>query len=333
MYKSILPLLAVACVLAQNASAQEKSEKKQKKERKEIIIRSDDKGDKTVIEIEGDKVTVNGKEVTGADKETIIMKRSSPNGRVLIVDGDSLDIREPFVLREGMPEVRMFRSDRNWNSTESRAQLGVRLQAHEKGVEVMEVSEPSAAATAGIRVKDVITSADGRKMAKPEEMVEYIRSKKPGDKVELSLLRDGREISLSATLGEMKTVSEFRTFDMPLAPEMRKSIEEIMEQGPNRVIIREPGRQRPKMGLSVEEQESGEGLKVLAVTPGSPAEKAGVKKGDVLRKIGGKPLSGVDDVRDALQGEDRSYDLSLERDGRKIDLKVSLPKPLRKAEF
>jgi S1-C subfamily serine protease len=99
------------------------------------------------------------------------------------------------------------------------------------------------------------------------------------------------------------------------------------------VIIREPGRQRPKMGLSVEEQESGEGLKVLAVTPGSSAEKAGVKKGDILRAIGGKPLSGVDDLREALEGEERAYGLSLERDGKKLDLKVSLPKPLRKADF
>jgi serine protease Do len=331
MHKTVLPLLAVACSLALTAPAQVKNN--EKKPRKEIIIRSDDKGDKTVIEIEGDKVTVNGKEVTGADKETLIMKRSTPNGRVLILEGDSLNLREPFVLRDGKPEIRMFRNEGSWNRTESRAQLGVLLQEHEKGVEVMEVSEPSAAATAGIRMKDVITSVDGKKMTKPEEMVDYIQSKKPGDKVELSLLRDGKEMSVSATLGEMKTVSEFRTFDMPLAPEMRKSIEDIMEQGPNRVIIREPGRQRPKMGLSVEEQESGEGLKVLAVTPGSSAEKAGVKKGDILRAIGGKPLSGVDDLREALEGEERAYGLSLERDGKKLDLKVSLPKPLRKADF
>lgn len=331
-FHTLLPLLVLAGGLSLPASAQEKGQKP--KEKKEIIVRVDEKGGRTIIEIDGDKVTVNGKEVTGADKETFIMKRSSPDGRVLILEGDSLKLPESFVLREGRPDIRMFRNEGSWNQTESRAQLGVRLQAHEQGVEVVEVSEPSAAATAGIRVKDILTAVDGRKMAKPEEMVEYIRSKKPGDKVRLELLRDGKELSIEATLGEMKTVSEFRTFDMPMGPDMRKSLEEIMEQqGPGRVIIREPGRQRPKMGLSVEETESGEGLKVLEVTPGSPAEKAGVKKGDVLRKIGGKSLSGVDDIREALKGDESGYDLSVERDGKKVDLKVKLPRPLRKAEF
>ena len=331
MYKTSLPLLAVACSLALTAPAQENPEKKQKKERKEIIIRADEKGDKTVIEIDGDKVTVNGKEVNGSDKETIIMKRSTPNGRVLIVEGDSLNMPEPFTLRDGKPEVRIFRGDRSWNQTESRAQLGVRLQAHEKGVEVMEVTEPSAAATAGIRVMDIITSVDGKRMAKPEEMVEYIRSKKPGDKVELGILREGKDLSVSATLGEMKTVSEFRTFEMPMGPDMRQSIEEMMEQGPGRVIIREPAR-RQRMGLSVEEQESGSGLTILDVTPGSPAQKAGVRKGDVLMSIDGRSLSTVDDVRNALKGEPRDLDISVQRDGRRQTLKVKM-KPLRQADF
>jgi len=331
MYKSSLALLAVACTLALAASAQQKPEKKQKKERKEIIIRADEKGDRTVIEIEGDKVTVNGKEVTGADRETIIMKRSAPNGRVLILDGDSLSLPETFVLREGMPEVRMFRGDRSWNQTESRAQLGVRLQANEQGVEVVEVSEPSAAATAGIRVKDIITSVDGRKLARPEEMVEYIRSKKPGDKVDLAILRDGKDMSVSATLGEMKTVSEFRSFDMPMGPDMRQSLEGMMEQGPGRVIIREPAR-RQRMGLSVEEQASGSGLSILDVTPGSPAQRAGVRKGDVLLAIDGRSLSTVDDVRNALTGEPKDLDLSILRDGKRQTLKITM-KPLRQADF
>ena len=331
-FQKLLPLVALAAGLSLPAAAQDKGQKP--KEKKEIIIRADDKGAKTIIEIEGDKVTVNGKEVTGADKETIIMKRSSPNGRVLIMEGNSLHLPESFVLREGMPDVRMFRDERNWNQTERRAQLGVRLQAHEQGLEVVEVSDPSAAATAGIRVKDILTAVDSKKMARPEEMVEYIRSKHPGEKVVLDILRNGKQMALEVTLGEMKTVSEFRTFDMPIGPDMQKSIEEIIEQqGPDRAIIREPASQRPKMGLSVEERESGEGLNILDVTAGSPADKAGVKKGDVLRVVGGKRLSSVEDLREVLRGDAHSYDLSLERGGKKVELNIKLPKPLRKAEF
>jgi serine protease Do len=318
-----------------------------KKEKKEIIIRGDDKGEKTIIMIEGDKVIVNGKEVTGDDKETIIMKRSAPNARVFMFNTDSImsssgDILKNFEWKEGMPmpEIRMFRGDgnRETEKTEVRAQLGVLTQASDKGVEVVDVTEPSAAAKAGIQKKDIITSVDDQKMENPEALVEYIRSKKPGDVVTINLLREGKKESVKATLGEMRTVSRMRTITMPDGQDRPGNIERIiemmprngMEGAPRREVKVEVIQQRPKLGVQVEEQASGKGLKVLEVKPDAPAARAGLKVGDIVEQLDGKAVNNLEDLRAALEKEIKSHKLNIIRAGKPLELMVNF---LKKGDF
>ncbi|MCW5253244.1 trypsin-like peptidase domain-containing protein [Streptomyces sp. SHP 1-2] len=56
-------------------------------------------------------------------------------------------------------------------------------------------------ARAGIRAGDVITAADGRRVRSGEELIVRIRSHRPGDRLELTLERDGRETKVSLVLG------------------------------------------------------------------------------------------------------------------------------------
>lgn len=316
-----------------------------KKEKKEIIIRGDDKGEKTIIMIEGDKVIVNGKEVTGDDKETIIMKRLSPNPQVFMFKTDSLlsssgEILKSFDIKGDMPQIRMFRmeSDRDTETTETRAQLGVLTQANEKGVEVVDVTEPSAAAKAGIQKKDIITSVDDKKIENPEALVEYIRSKKPGDVIAINLLRDGKKESLKATLGEMRTVSRMRTITIPDGQDRPESIERVIEMMPRNGMEGMPRRevkvevihQRPKLGMQVEEQVSGKGLKVLEVKPDAPAAKAGLKVGDIVEQIDGQAVNNLDELRKALEKENKSHKLNIIRAGKPLELTVNF---LKKGDF
>jgi serine protease Do len=318
-----------------------------KKEKKEIIIRGDDKGEKTIIMIEGDKVIVNGKEVTGDDKETIIMKRMSTNPQFFMFKTDSLlsssgDMLKNFEWKGDMPrgDIRMFRmdGDRNTETTEVRAQLGVLTQANEKGVEVVDVTEPSAAAKAGIKKGDLITSVDDKKIENPEVLVEYIRSKKPGDVVAINLLREGKKESLKATLGEMRTVSRMHTITMPEGPDMPGNIERVIEMMPRNGMEGMPRRevkvevihQRPKLGMQVEEQVSGKGLKVLEVKPDGAAAKAGLKVGDIVEQIDGQAVNNLDDLRTALEKENKSHKLNIIRAGKSMELTVTF---LRKGEF
>lgn len=330
----LLPIALIAGGLSISESfAQEK------KEKKEIIIRGDEKGEKTIILVEGDKVTVNGKEVTGGDKETIIMKRSAPNAKVFMFKSDSLmgseQLLEGFDLQGQMPQIRMFRSegDSESETTETRTQLGVLTQAGDKGVEVVDVTEPSGAAKAGIQKGDIIVSVDDKKIDKPESLSEYIRSKKAGDVVNIELLRAGKTEKIKATLGEMRTISRFRTLMMPEESGPKNIQIERMIERPMREVNVEVRNQRPKLGLQVEEQASGKGLKVLEVKPDAPAAKSGLKTGDILEQIDGKAVNNVEDMRGALENGASEYRMDIRRSGKPMELKVSIPKPLRKENF
>ena len=75
-----------------------------------------------------------------------------------------------------------------------------------------------------------------------------------------------------------------------------------------------------------DDQAGAKGLRVDAVTPGGPADKAGVRHGDVITSVDGKPVSGGDAGRRSLPlGElkvDQTIKLGLLRDGKAMDVAV-----------
>lgn len=309
-----------------------------KKEKKEIIIRGDDKGEKTVIVIEGDKVTVNGKEMTGEDKETIIMKRTATHPRVFMFNTDSLmsptEMLRSFDLDADGPKIRIFDAEGEQQSEniEVRAQLGVLTQPNEKGIEVVDVTQNSSAEKAGLKARDIITSVDDRPMKEPLQLVEYIGSKKGGEVVNIDILREGRKEKISATLGEMRMVKRFRTLRMPEERGDVDEIERIIEQSLQESNI-ELRTQRPKLGMQVEEQSSGKGLKVLEVKADAPAAKAGLKPGDIIEQIEGRSVNSLDEMNGALKEGSLTFQMDIRRNGKAMTLKCSIPKTLRKGDF
>jgi Do/DeqQ family serine protease len=79
-----------------------------------------------------------------------------------------------------------------------------------KGVLVSEVQPGSAAERAGIRRGDVITALNGVEVNDPNTFRNTVASTPPGAEVTLTILRDGREQQLRATLGEFTPQSEQR---------------------------------------------------------------------------------------------------------------------------
>lgn len=70
------------------------------------------------------------------------------------------------------------------------------------------------------------------------------------------------------------------------------------------------------------------GLTVTAVDPGSPAEKAGVRVGDVLTKIDGNPVNSTDDLTKAYSQDQKGgkshATLQIMRDQQKMNLKAAI---------
>ena len=80
-----------------------------------------------------------------------------------------------------------------------RALLGV---AERSGALVVDVVQGGMAEHAGLRRYDVITSAGGQPVADGDALVRLVAARSPGSRLELAVLRDGRELALTAEVGE-----------------------------------------------------------------------------------------------------------------------------------
>jgi len=95
------------------------------------------------------------------------------------------------------------------SSSSSAAYLGVSLQdADQGGAQVTDVASGTPAAKAGMSVGDVITAIDGQSVGGASDLVTAIRSHKAGDKVQLTVQRNGASRTLSITLGNRPTNSQ-----------------------------------------------------------------------------------------------------------------------------
>jgi membrane-associated protease RseP (regulator of RpoE activity) len=91
----------------------------------------------------------------------------------------------------------------------------------------------------------------------------------------------------------------------------------------------------PKIGISIEDLTEGPGAKVLEVTEGSPAAKAGITKNDIITSVDGK------EIKDVTALQERAIDLKagdtialkLTRDGKTKEVTVKIPKKVKKANI
>ena len=52
---------------------------------------------------------------------------------------------------------------------------------------------------------DIVTAVDGKAVETMQDLSAAVKAQKPGDEVELTVLRDGKEIKVTVTLGERTT--------------------------------------------------------------------------------------------------------------------------------
>jgi S1-C subfamily serine protease len=79
---------------------------------------------------------------------------------------------------------------------------GENVQSGRAGAVIIEVTPGSGADEAGIEVDDLIVSIDGVPVQGIADLASQVRSHRPGDTVDVVLVRDGQEMTVSVTLGE-----------------------------------------------------------------------------------------------------------------------------------
>ena len=175
-----------------------------------------------------------------------------------------------------------------------RGWLGVQIQpvtadiADSLGMKTVEgalVAEPqldSPAAKAGIKSGDVITAVDGVTIKNAHDLAKKIAEMAPGTSVNLAILRNGKQESMTLTLGQLL--------------EQRQAQAQSDENDNTGV---------PRLGLTLAPATdvagaAGKGVVVTGVDPNGPAAEHGFQTGDIILDVGGKAVSNPVDVRNTL---------------------------------
>jgi serine protease Do len=155
------------------------------------------------------------------------------------------------------------------------------------GALVSQVETDSPAAKAGLKVGDVITELNGKKMDNSGQLQAAISTQRPGNKVTLSVMREGKSLSLPVTLEGINKKSEEASAGSGEA------------HGKARWGV---GLQNLTADLREELQLPAEvkGVVVTNVQPGSPADNAGISRGDVILEVNRHQVQNADDVKREL---------------------------------
>jgi serine protease Do len=213
----------------------------------------------------------------------------------------------------------------------------------ERGVLLERIVPDSPAAKAGLKDNDVITEINGQRVEGAAQFRRMIHEIPAGRSAQFTIWRDGRAQTISVTLGKsedrgnmwFKSAPRALSFQLP-----RVEIPEVMDM---------PGMDwstggvlagaRPRLGIDAEDLSGqfgtyfgapdGEGVLVRAVNAGSPAEKAGVKSGDVITSLNGERVRSLGDLREKLAGkrEEKTVKLGVLRNKSEVSITVELPPP------
>ena len=158
-----------------------------------------------------------------------------------------------------------------------------------EGIYVAKVVEDGAAEAAGLKEGDVITSLDGKKVTSFGELQGVLAKKRPGDKVNITYLRDKKSHKATLTLKN--------------------------EQGNTKVVKNADtdvlgADFRPITDAQKKQLEISYGLEVIKVN-GGKMKDAGVPKGFIIQRVNDEPMRSFDDLQNAVKEANNSKDQML----------------------
>jgi predicted metalloprotease with PDZ domain len=195
--------------------------------------------------LEEDDVIIgfDGSKITDADELVEMIDERRPGDEVILTvmrEGDEVELTVTLEKRPGHDKsIWLSKGPKNYNYLysfdydEERSYMGVSLldltsQLGDyfgldkgRGALITEVREDSPAKEAGLKAGDVIVSIDKDKIFDSEEVRDFISEKEPGDKVEVTVVRDKKERKFSVEVAEAEEESDayshilFRQFYSP----------------------------------------------------------------------------------------------------------------------
>ena len=277
----------------------------------EIIIKRKDasKDGKVTVEIKDGEVKVNGKPIDEFDDNNFSVRRKKATTY-------SLATPSPF---------RSFDDGNNFLLGEDRPFLGVTTNEAEGGAKITSVTKNSAAEKAGLMKGDIISKVNDEKVSDHADVSKSIGKLKAEDKVTITYRRDGKENKVTAVLGKRAGTSIFSpNHDFDFNFDHDRQLGQVFSYGG-----------RPRIGIKAQDTEDGKGVKVLEVDEGSAADKAGIKKDDVITEFEGEAVNTADALAEASrENKDKSsLKIKLNRGGTSQTIEVKIPKKLKTANL
>ena len=211
------------------------------------------------------------------------------------------------------------------------------------GLLIAGVMDGGPADKAGLEEEDVILSLNGREVDSVKEATELVRNLKPGSRLSISVMRDGRQRQFSATLAEREERADsewLRDLERQPGPGAPTPPPYLPGDGDDDVVIVDPdnlrGEPRGYLGVSTIEVGSqlGEyfglkdegGVLVTEVSEDSPAEKAGLKAGDVILSVSDSEVDSPRDLMRLVRAHDPEdkVDIVIQRKGQVMTLPATL---------
>lgn len=234
------------------------------------------------------------------------------------------------------------------------------LDLKSDGVLVNGVVDNGPADRAGIRKGDVITTVNGRTVASPGALADLVQGLRVGSNASVRVVRDGAGQTYSVLLKERPAdLDDEDSWSTPAPGDDEESGPRVRawkngkEVDPDDLDFHMEGMEglrglgrlqnlpgfawsgdRPRLGVRLQEMNrdlaeyfggtNGRGALVVEVIEDTPAEKAGIKAGDVITAVGNTTVDDADDLQKALADVEGNVSLTVVRKGVRKTIEADL---------
>ena len=197
--------------------------------------------------------------------------------------------------------------------------MGAYKLTRPEGAIVAAVNPHSPAATAGLHEKDLVTAFDGERVRSAAHLTRLVQETPVGREVVVQVLRDGRRTDL-----RLKPEPGRSWFDPRFG-----EVLDVVKQGIGEGTV---ARSRSRLGVNVQAVDGElaeyfgvkQGVLVTSVRADTPGAKAGLKAGDVITAVDGRPISLVHQLIAALPegGSEKDVGLTVVREKKESTLRA-----------